>query len=95
MTNERQVAERNGSTGRHWADHADRYEQMGSGFADHLFAVAAIAETEVSRHRLRHRLDQSGRVQPAATANDFDGERTAVAAEVPGRRWHLVAGPGT
>lgn len=46
IANERQLAEWNGATGRHWTEHADRYEQMGSGFADHLFAAAAVAETD-------------------------------------------------
>jgi SAM-dependent methyltransferase len=46
IANTRQAEAWNGHEGRHWADHADRYDAMAAGLNAPLFAAAAIAERD-------------------------------------------------
>lgn len=46
VVNTEQAEAWNGYEGAHWADHRDRYDAVNSGFNDHLFAAAAIDESD-------------------------------------------------
>lgn len=46
VVNTEQAAAWNGYEGRHWADHADRYDAINAGFNETLLAAAAITPTD-------------------------------------------------